>query len=115
MGFMMLQILLPVHMNRLGADDTTVGLAMAVFMLSGLIIRPFVGAALDHWGRRPLLLISMVSTLVLTLAYNRVGITGIIILRFLQGFSWAASTTSATTIVSDQLPKIGRASCRERV
>lgn len=105
MGYMMLQIMLPVHMNRLGANDTTVGVAMAVFMLSGLITRPFAGAALDHWGRRPLLLISMVATLVLTLAYDRVGITGIIIIRFLQGFSWAAVTTSVTTIVSDQLPK----------
>jgi MFS family permease len=105
LGYMMLHLLLPIHMNRLGADDTTVGLAMALFMLSGLIIRPFAGAALDHWGRRPLLLITMASTLLLTLAYSRVGITGIIIIHFLQGFSWAAAATSVTTIVSDQLPK----------
>ncbi|MDD2427057.1 MAG: MFS transporter [Eubacteriales bacterium] len=104
MNFMMLQLLLPVHMNRLGASDSTVGVAMALFMASGLLIRPFAGVALDHWGRRPILMISLLAMLLFTLSYGWLGIAGIIVIRFLQGFAWATVTNSATTIVSDQLP-----------
>jgi MFS family permease len=48
----------------LGADPAGVGLAIGVYAIAALLLRPVVGWASDRYGRRPLLLVGGVVTVV---------------------------------------------------
>lgn len=54
-GFNMLPTLLPLHFHDLGAPDALIGLVAGVWMVSCILMRPFVGMAIDRFGRRGIL------------------------------------------------------------
>ena len=55
--------LLPFYTERLGASPTVVGLLYSVFALCQLLAGPYLGRLSDRVGRRPVLLVSQVGTL----------------------------------------------------
>ena len=57
----MLSILLPIYARQLGASATAIGGLFSVFTGVLLVVRPLTGWALDHYGRRPLLLLALTS------------------------------------------------------
>ncbi|WP_066388848.1 multidrug efflux MFS transporter NorA [Neobacillus mesonae] len=50
---------LPTLMNELGITGTTVGYLTAAFAIAQLIVSPFAGKAVDHWGRKIMIVIGL--------------------------------------------------------
>lgn len=61
-GFGIIIPLLPFYAETFGASPVVIGLLFASFSLSQLVAAPLLGTLSDRWGRRPVLLISLVGT-----------------------------------------------------
>jgi MFS family permease len=89
----------------LGGDDVAVGVGIAGFSLSAVLMRPFVGRISDAYGRKILIisggLIVGVATLGLIWAS---GLPMLIFLRFVSGLGEAAFYVGAATIINDLAP-----------
>lgn len=97
---------LPVFISdRFGGSRTQVGLAMASFSVSAVLLRPWVGRGLDRYGRRWFLvsapLILIVSAAGLSVARS---IPVVVFLRLFQGTAGAAFYTAAATVATDIAP-----------
>ena len=64
LGLTIMIPLLPFYAEKLGASPTTVGLLIGVYAACQLISGPLLGRASDFTGRKPLLLLSQVGTLI---------------------------------------------------
>jgi MFS transporter, DHA1 family, tetracycline resistance protein len=63
-GFGIIIPLLPFYAQTFGASPLTIGLLFASFSLAQLFASPVLGAWSDKWGRRPILIFSLVGTVV---------------------------------------------------
>ena len=63
-GFGIIIPLLPFYATTFGASPLTVGLLFASFSLAQLVASPALGAWSDRWGRRPILIFSLIGTVV---------------------------------------------------
>jgi MFS family permease len=108
-AFYMLYPTLPLFIKEMGGNEKQVGLAMGALMLSSVILRPFVGGLLDRFGRRPFMIGGLLLFILVMYMYNWVGgIIMLIGLRIIHGMSWAVSTTSMMTAVTDMIPSARR-------
>nr|WP_249306148.1 MFS transporter [Lederbergia citrea] len=108
-GFYMLYPTLPLFIKQMGGNESQVGLAMGVFMLSAVILRPIIGGLLDRFGRRPFIVWGLIFFAVTMYMYEWVGgIVVLMALRILHGMSWGVSTTSIITAITDMIPSSRR-------
>ena len=63
-GFGIIVPLLPFYAETFGARPVVIGLLFASFSLSQLIASPVLGELSDRWGRRPVLILSLIGTAV---------------------------------------------------
>ena len=106
LGFQMLLPVLPVFSAELGGSDAWAGLVVGIFTISAVIMRPIAGRLLDKQGRKGVFLIGLLVFLICVVAYNWTStILVLLILRFIHGFGWGASSTASSTIASDIIPK----------
>jgi DHA1 family tetracycline resistance protein-like MFS transporter len=63
-GFGIIIPLLPFYAQTFGASPFAIGLLFASFSLSQLIAAPLLGDLSDRWGRRPVLIVSLIGTAV---------------------------------------------------
>ncbi len=63
-GFGIIIPLLPFYAQTFGASPFAVGLLFASFSLSQLVASPLLGDLSDRWGRRPVLILSLLGTVV---------------------------------------------------
>src|SRR5262245_38058260 len=49
-------VLLPLHLQRLGATDSELGLIMACYSATAIVVQPLVGAWVDRGGHRTFLM-----------------------------------------------------------
>jgi DHA1 family tetracycline resistance protein-like MFS transporter len=63
-GFGIIIPLLPFYAQTFGASPLVIGLLFASFSLSQLIAAPLLGDLSDRWGRRPVLIFSLLGTVV---------------------------------------------------
>ncbi|HKH72442.1 MAG TPA: MFS transporter [Vicinamibacterales bacterium] len=63
-GFGIIIPLLPFYAETFGASPLVVGLLFASFSIAQLIAAPLLGAWSDRWGRRPVLILSLIGTVV---------------------------------------------------
>jgi MFS family permease len=105
-AFYILMPTLPVYLQEvLKADKREVGLIVGMYTLAALLVRPGSGYALDTYGRKWILLGTMILFSVLFFAYPlSKAILPLLILRFLHGLNWGASTTAGFTLVVDLVP-----------
>ncbi len=61
-GFGIIIPLLPFYAETFGASPLAIGLLFAAYSLSQLLASPALGAFSDRWGRRPILLFSLLGT-----------------------------------------------------
>lgn len=61
-GFSILIPVLPIHLEKLGADAVDVGLVLALYVIALVLFLPFWGWISDRVGRRPVLLICLLGT-----------------------------------------------------
>ncbi len=106
LGFQMLLPVLPVFSARIGGSDAWAGLVVGIFTASAVLMRPIAGRLLDSHGRRRVYILGLIAFLICVMAYNWTStILALLILRFIHGFGWGASSTAASTIASDIIPK----------
>jgi DHA1 family tetracycline resistance protein-like MFS transporter len=63
-GFGIIIPLLPFYAQTFGASPLAIGLLFASFSLSQLVASPILGDLSDRWGRRPVLIFSLLGTVV---------------------------------------------------
>src|SRR4051812_12294097 len=98
-GFGIIIPLLPFYATTFGASPLTVGLLFASFSLAQLFASPVLGAWSDRWGRRPILIFSLIGTVVsfvmLALAHS---LAMLFAARIVDGLSGGNITTARAYI-----------------
>jgi DHA1 family tetracycline resistance protein-like MFS transporter len=64
LGLTIILPLLPFYAEHLGASPTVVGMLISSYALCQLIAGPILGRLSDHMGRKPLLIVSQIGTLI---------------------------------------------------
>lgn len=106
MGFQMLLPTLPVYAKSFGGSDASAGLVVGVFTVSATLIRPFVGQALDVYGRKGIFFIGMIIFMGSVLAYIWApSLILLFLIRFIHGFGWGLTSTASGTIAADIIPR----------
>ena len=101
LGLTIILPLLPFYAEHLGANPTVVGLLVSVYAFCQLIAGPILGRMSDHMGRRPLLLVSQIGTLIgfLILAYAN-ALWLVFVSRIIDGLT-AGNLSLAQAYISD--------------
>ncbi len=82
------------------------GLIITLFTISAAVSRPFSGKLSDLMGRKKVMTIGMLVTLLVSLLYPfSMTVVFFLCLRFLHGFSAGFFPTGATALLTDILPK----------
>ena len=105
-GFGIIIPLLPFYAETFGASPLVVGLLFAVFSLCQLIASPILGDLSDRYGRRPILIVSLIGTVIsfvmLALAHS---ITMLFIARIVDGLSGGNISTARAYVADVTEPK----------
>lgn len=108
-GFGLIIPLLPFWAKRLGANPVGVGLVLTAYALAQFVFTPVLGRLSDRYGRRPVILGSL---LVEALGFALTALSGslpaLLGARFLAGLG-ASNLGSAQAVVADVTPAAGRA------
>jgi DHA1 family multidrug resistance protein-like MFS transporter len=107
--FGIVSFVLPIYGKELGASAVEIGGFFSAFSIIPVIVRPFLGRALDRWGRRPFLLVGLGGYLVSTISFTFAdSVLLLMMARFIQGLGAAFLWISAFTIVADIAQETGR-------
>ncbi len=99
--FGMIIPVLPVFATQLNASPFVVGMIMGVFALMNFLFGPFWGSLSDRYGRRPIILTSIVITIIanITLAFSNTLLL-LFIARILSGIG-SANISAAQAYIAD--------------
>lgn len=97
---------LPLYASGLlGRSDDEAGLLVTIFLLSAIIMRPFSGKLLDLYGKKRLLILSLIFYLLCTILYTVFKeFTVLLALRFFQGIWFSIATTATGSLAADIVP-----------
>jgi DHA1 family tetracycline resistance protein-like MFS transporter len=105
-GFGIIIPLLPFYAETFGASPIVIGLLFAVFSLCQLIAAPALGDLSDRWGRRPILIFSLLGTVVsfvmLAMAHS---IAMLFLARIVDGLSGGNISTARAYVADVTEPK----------
>ncbi len=102
LSFFFLILMLPIYSKWLGASAFKIGGLYAVFTVTIAILRPVIGWALDHYGRKPFFVAALMSYAVaMGLFALAKGIGGLYLARLVQGIAASLLLISAQTIAAD--------------
>jgi DHA1 family tetracycline resistance protein-like MFS transporter len=105
-GFGIIIPLLPYYAEQFGASPLVIGLLFAVYSLCQLIAAPALGDLSDRWGRRPILIFSLVGTVVsfvmLAMAHS---IVMLFLARIVDGLSGGNISTARAYVADITEPK----------
>ncbi|MFJ8099793.1 MULTISPECIES: MFS transporter [unclassified Lysinibacillus] len=97
---------LPLYaIGELHQTDKEAGLLISGFLLSAIFVRPFSGKLLDVFGKKKLLVISIIGYFLCTVLYLFIHPFGLLLgLRFIQGIFFSIITTAAGSLAADIVP-----------
>ncbi|MDR3315231.1 MAG: MFS transporter [Coriobacteriales bacterium] len=105
-GFHMLTSTLALHVEGLGAPEALIGWVTASTTLAAIFVRPVIGAALDLYGRKGLLLVGILALAASVAAVPFFPfVSAVLVMRTLQGIGWGIANTAASTVAADLIPK----------
>ena len=101
LGMTLIMPLLPFYAEHLGASPTQVGLIISTFAFCQLFGGPILGRASDQMGRKPLLIVSQIGTLIgfIILAYAN-ALWLVFLSRVIDGFT-AGNLSLAQAYIAD--------------
>ena len=101
LGFGIIIPILPIFIKELGAQDFQVGLIAAIYPVMNFMFSPFWGTLSDRYGRRPIILTSVLVTAVAYIVFaNAHAIIIIFISRMLSGIG-SANISVAQAYIAD--------------
>jgi DHA1 family tetracycline resistance protein-like MFS transporter len=101
MGFGIVIPLLPLYGERYHPTPMAFGLLMAVYSLMQFLFAPVLGRFSDHFGRRPILLISLAGTVVGYIIFALQGSLAVLMLaRIIDGIT-GANVATAQAVIAD--------------
>jgi predicted MFS family arabinose efflux permease len=105
-AFYFLLPILPLYLtDRLHISNRLIGVLMALFTISALLIRPLTGFWLDRFNRRLVYLCAFAGMVALFSLYPAAtGIFSMALLRLAHGGAWGITSTASSTIVADVVP-----------
>lgn len=107
--FGILSFVLPIYGKELGATALEVGGFFSAVSFVPVVVRPFLGRALDRWGRRPFLLLGLLGYVVAMVVFCFADAVWLLtVARFVQGLGQAFLWLAAYTIVADVAAESGR-------
>lgn len=97
---------LPLYVTgNLGRTDDDAGLLVTAFLISAILVRPFSAKLLDIYGKKNMLVISMIFYLLCTILYIFIKpFVFLLALRFLQGIWFSIATTATGSLAADIVP-----------
>jgi DHA1 family tetracycline resistance protein-like MFS transporter len=108
-GFGIIIPLLPFYASTYGASPFVIGLLFASFSVSQLIAAPLLGEWSDRWGRRPVLILSLIGTAV---SFAMLALAGSLAMlfaaRIVDGLS-GGNITTARAYIADVTTEENRA------
>ncbi|WP_298144459.1 MFS transporter [uncultured Acinetobacter sp.] len=98
--------ILPIYiLNDLGGTLTDAGLAMTLFMVSSIAVRPFSGLIIEKFGRKKTLYVSETLFCLCAVAYIFAdNLMALLVIRFLHGIWFSILTTVTVPIANDFIP-----------
>ena len=101
---------LPIYLEMvLGVSRGYVGLVLAAYTISALLIRPLTGMAVDRKGRKTIYLISfLIFSLLFSVYVVATTLAIMLAIRIVHGFTWGISTTAGSTVIVDIIPPARR-------
>lgn len=95
--------------ERFSASESVAGLAASIFIVGGLVVRPFAGRFLDVVGRRRMLLAGIAAFVVASLLYVPADSLGLLlVVRVLHGAGLGAAHTAISASIITVLPRARR-------
>jgi DHA1 family tetracycline resistance protein-like MFS transporter len=108
-GFGIIIPLLPFYAQTFGASPFVIGLLFASFSLSQLVASPVLGHLSDRWGRRPVLIFSLIGTVVsFAMLAIATSLTMLFVARIVDGLS-GGNITTARAYIADITTEENRA------
>lgn len=106
LGLTIIIPLLPLYAVSFGADPFTIGLITAVYPTMQLVGGPFLGSLSDRYGRKPILMISQIGTLIGFLVLGFANTLWMLVLsRIIDGLSGANIVVAQAAITDMTTPK----------
>ena len=106
MAFQMLNPVMPILADRLGGSGRIAGLAVGIFTISSIFMRPIAGMLADRHGRKMVFIAGLVLFAACTIGYTWVSAIFLLLtVRFIHGFAWGTTSTASSTIATDVIPK----------
>lgn len=98
--------ILPIYiMNDLGGTVQQAGMALTLFLVSSIAIRPFSGMIVERIGKARSVRIAGIIFVVFAFAYLLIeSMWSLLLVRFLHGFWFSILTTVNVPIVNDYIP-----------
>lgn len=105
-AFNLLSVGMPVYVASLGGNDVVAGLTATICTTAALLSRPFVGYMLDRFGRKGILLSSLIVATLAAASFQVFPIIGVIlVMRFVHGFVFGTGSSAVNTMAADVLPQ----------
>jgi len=106
-NFYLLAATMPIYVkNDLNGNATHISLIISLYILGTVLLRPFSGRWADKFGKRKMSLLFLILFIICNLAYfGTTAIVPLLIVRFINGFGFAVSTTSSSALAMDWIPK----------
>lgn len=104
--FYLLMVMIAVYTaTKFNTSQSVAGLATGIFVLSSLIARIFAGTYLDRFGRKRMLIVSLIIFLIVMILHLFVNdLSLLLIIRFIHGAMHGCITTAAGAIAADLIP-----------
>ncbi len=100
---------LTIYFYDLGASKTQIGFIFTVGAISGAVVAPFMGKLSDRFGRKKILIPSMLGFGIAFLLYAFLRkYTFAYPIQVLEGGTWGAYGATATALIADIAPKKDR-------
>lgn len=109
-NYMLITTMAMYAVDRFSASDSIAGLASGIVVIGALVARLFAGKYMDFVGRRRMLFLSLGLFLVSGVAYLVADtLVMLLVVRFVQGMAFGASTAATGTVVVGMVPLRRRA------